>query len=200
MVLIPPWPNTRVQRTRSSPSAPHSPLTRYPLGRKSMPPALSSFKESHAEDFAKAARRSKALHRAWVHPPTEASTAAELASRRQGPSDFGFLVRMCDTGEITGYIEVTNIIRGPFQSAYLGFYMFKGFERQGYMKWALRTIVQRAWKTLQLHRLEANIQPANAASIALVKSLGFQKEGYSPRYLKIGGRWRDHERWAIRAR
>jgi ribosomal-protein-alanine N-acetyltransferase len=118
----------------------------------------------------------------------------------KGPSDFGFLVRNRETGEIAGYIEITNIVRGPFQSAYLGFYVFKGFERQGYMKRALRTIVQRAWKALRLHRLEANIQPANAASIALVRSLGFQKEGYSPRYLKIGGRWRDHERWAIRAR
>ena len=152
-----------------------------------MPAALSIFKESHAEEFAKAARRSKAFHRGWVHPPTEPSTAADLASRRQGPSDFGFVVRKCDTGEITGYIEVTNIVRGPFQSAYLGFYVFKGFEREGYMKWALRTIVQRAWKTLQLHRLEANIQPANAACIALVKSLGFHKEGYSPRYSKLAG-------------
>ena len=50
-----------------------------------------------------------------------------------------------------------------------------------------------------LHRLEANIQPDNAASIALVRSCGFAREGYSPRYLKIGGRWRDHERWTIRA-
>jgi ribosomal-protein-alanine N-acetyltransferase len=50
---------------------------------------------------------------------------------------------------------------------------------------------------LRLHRVEANIQPRNRASIALVKSLGFRQEGYSPRYLKIGGRWRDHERWAL---
>ena len=65
------------------------------------------------------------------------------------------------------------------------------------MKWALGVIIKRAWKELKLHRLEANIQPENAASIGLVKGLGFSKEGYSPAYLKIGGRWRDHERWAI---
>jgi ribosomal-protein-alanine N-acetyltransferase len=77
--------------------------------------------------------------------------------------------------------------------------MFEGYQRRGYMKWALGTIVKRAWKEHKLHRLEANTQPDNAASIALVKSLGFAKEGYSPAYLKIGGRWHDHERWAILA-
>ncbi len=48
------------------------------------------------------------------------------------------------------------------------------------------------------HRqVEANIQPHNRASIRLVQSLGFHREGYSPRYLKIAGRWRDRERWAL---
>ena len=103
----------------------------------------------------------------------------------------------CDTNDVAGYIEITNVVRGSFQSAYLGYYMFSGYERRGYMKWALGVAIQRAWKELKLHRLEANIQAGNAASIALVAALGFQKEGYSPSYLKIGGRWCDHERWAI---
>jgi ribosomal-protein-alanine N-acetyltransferase len=63
----------------------------------------------------------------------------------------------------------------------------------------LRAVVRHAFAKLKLHRLEANIQPTNVASIALVQACGFTKEGYSPRYLKIGGRWRDHERWAILA-
>jgi ribosomal-protein-alanine N-acetyltransferase len=54
-----------------------------------------------------------------------------------------------------------------------------------------------AFGTLGLHRVEANIRPENAPSRALVQRLGFRQEGYSPRYLKIGGRWRDHERWAM---
>lgn len=61
----------------------------------------------------------------------------------------------------------------------------------------LRLVITYAFEKLHLHRLEANIQPKNIKSIALVKRCGFRKEGYSPRYLKIGGRWRDHERWTI---
>lgn len=162
-----------------------------------MAPALSFFFEHHAKAFALAASKSKSLHRGWAHPPTTPGDAAALAQRRQGPTDYGYVICDFETGKPAGYIEITNIVRGPLQSGYLGYYMFKGYERRGYMKWALGVIIQRAWKELKLHRLEANIQPGNAASIELVKSLGFQQEGYSPRYLKLGGRWRDHERWAI---
>jgi ribosomal-protein-alanine N-acetyltransferase len=52
---------------------------------------------------------------------------------------------------------------------------------------------------LGFHRLEANVQADSARCIGLIRRLGFRKEGFSPRYLKIGGEWRDHERWAILA-
>jgi hypothetical protein len=63
----------------------------------------------------------------------------------------------------------------------------------------VRAVLGEAFRVRRLHRLEANIQPGNADSRALVRGLGFRREGFSPRYLKVCGRWRDHERWALTA-
>ncbi len=94
-------------------------------------------------------------------------------------------------------MNFNEIVRGLFQSAYMGYWIGEPFARQGYMGEALRAALDYAFGALGLHRVEANIQPGNEASIALVKRAGFRLEGHSPRYLKIGGGWRDHERWAL---
>ena len=98
-----------------------------------------------------------------------------------------------------GTINLSQIYRGAFQSAYLGYQIGAEFAQQGYMTEAIALILRYAFADLKLHRLEANIQPGNIPSIALVKRAGFVKEGFSRRYLKICRRWRDHERWAILA-
>lgn len=98
---------------------------------------------------------------------------------------------------ILGVVEISQISRGNFQSAYLGFRIGAEHAGKGVMTAALRLVLRYAFDTLRLHRLEANIQPGNDASISLVRRAGFTREGFSRRYLKIGGRWRDHERWAI---
>lgn len=152
------------------------------------------------EEFLAAALRSRKLHHPWVSPPLGQTGFRTLIERSQGPVNLGYVVRHAGTDELVGFVNISNIVHGSFHSAYLGYYAFAGHERQGLMRAALGLAVRMAFTELKLHRLEANIQPGNAASIALVRSCGFSKEGYSPRYLKIRGRWRDHERWAILAR
>ncbi len=115
------------------------------------------------------------------------------------PENHAFLVCRIDTDEIAGVVNITQVASEPFLSGYLSYYVFAGHERQGFMREGLAAVIRHAFEELVLHRLEANIQPGNEASIALVRSVGFAREGYSPRYLKVHGQWRDHERWAILA-
>lgn len=87
--------------------------------------------------------------------------------------------------------------REAIQNAYLGYWVGAPYAGQGYMSEGLELVLRHAFESLRLHRLEANIQPDNEASIRLVERNGFRLEGFSPRYLKVCGRWRDHQRWAI---
>jgi ribosomal-protein-alanine N-acetyltransferase len=149
--------------------------------------------------FVDAAKASRKLHGPWVAAPaTPQQFRAWLASVAT-PRKQALLVCRKDDGALAGVINISEIVRGNFRSAYLGYYAFAGHERQGLMKEGMQAAVRRAFTAMKLHRLEANIQPGNAASIALARSCGFRKEGFSPKYLKIGGQWRDHERWAITA-
>ena len=149
--------------------------------------------------FLASARASRALHRPWTYAPSTPTQFRAYIKRMREPANRGFLVCERETDALVGVINLSNIVLGLFRSAYLGYYAFAGFERQGLMREGLKTLVRHAFKSMKLHRLEANIQPGNAASIALARSCGFSREGFSPRYLKIGGRWRDHERWAVLA-
>ena len=154
----------------------------------------------HQQAFLAAVRASRALHRPWVSPPATPEQFTAWLQRMQAPGNCGLLVmRHGPAGmqELAGMINITNMVMGPFCSAYLGYYAFSGCERQGLMRQGLTLAVRHAFRTLGLHRLEANIQPGNTASQALLRACGFTQEGYSLRYLKIGGRGRDHERWAI---
>lgn len=108
------------------------------------------------------------------------------------------------TGTIVGYVGLGQINRGPFCSCYMGYWIGQPHARKGYGAAGVRAGVTRALTPpehggLGLHRVEANVIPENTASLALVRRVGFKQEGYSPRYLRIAGRWQDHERWAITA-
>ena len=162
-------------------------------------PVIALRRPSRADGLAliRAHLQSRDYHQPWVEPFTDqAGFDAWFAEKTTGPH-ASFLAVDVESGEIAGVVNISQIVTGVFQSAYLGFYGMAGFGGRGLMTDALRQVIAYAFNDLGLHRLEANIQPSNARSLALVKRLGFQKEGFSPRYLKIDGEWRDHERWAI---
>jgi ribosomal-protein-alanine N-acetyltransferase len=111
----------------------------------------------------------------------------------------GMLVRRRLDDALVGVFNLSEIVRGSFHSAYLGYYAFPPHAGAGYMAEGLALALAFAFRTLKLHRIEVNVQPANVRSRALVEAAGFAQEGYSRRYLRIGGRWRDHVRYALLA-
>ncbi|MEU7278323.1 GNAT family protein [Streptomyces sp. NPDC045431] len=154
-----------------------------------------------ADEFTARARESRDLHKPWLFPPVDADAYARYARPLvEGDDRESFLV--CERGAdgaIAGFININNIVRGGFLSGALGYGAFAHAAGRGLMSEALGLVLRYAFGPLGLHRLEANIQPLNAASLALVRRAGFRLEGFSPAFLLVDGEWRDHERWAITA-
>jgi ribosomal-protein-alanine N-acetyltransferase len=140
---------------------------------------------------------SRSLHRPWSSPPTDLESFASLAARAEHDDYDLQLVCLRNGGAIVGYFALSQIFRGAFHNAYLGYDGSDPYAGRGHMREGLELMLRHAFRAQRLHRVEANIQPGNQASRALVEGAGFRLEGFSPRYLKIGGRWRDHERWAL---
>jgi [ribosomal protein S5]-alanine N-acetyltransferase len=153
--------------------------------------------DADEREFLDAAERSRALHHPWVQAPATPKAYREYVASHQDPRGMAFFIWGDDPRGLVGAVNVNEIVRGSFCSAYLGYYAFVPYAGRGLMKNGLAQVITHMFKKIKLHRLEANIQPGNVRSKGLVKSLGFRREGLSPRYLKINGRWRDHERWAI---
>jgi ribosomal-protein-alanine N-acetyltransferase len=160
---------------------------------------VRSLRPDDREEFIAAMRASRRLHGRWLTPPATPEAFDEWLRRARQELFVSMLACRREDEAIVGYFNISQIIRGPLQSAFLGYGAVAAHSGRGYMTEALELVLDCAFTDLSLHRLEANIQPGNEASIALVRRCGFVKEGFSERYLKIGGRWRDHERWAIRS-
>jgi len=154
---------------------------------------------SDAVDLIQANIENQRFHAPWVEPFTDMDGFERWFSGLGSGQAVGMIARDTQTNGIVGVTNLSQIFRKGFQNAYLGFYGMAGYARRGLMAEAVRLTALYAFGDLGLHRLEANIQPENAASIALVRRVGFRREGFSPRYLQVGGVWRDHERWALLA-
>ncbi len=130
-------------------------------------------------------------HRSFV------SRCAMRERERQIGTGFGFGIFL--EGRFIGEITLSSIQRGPLQSAFIGYWIDENFAGRGLMPEAVITMLQYAFETLRLHRVEVNIIPRNAASRRVVEKLGLRFEGISERYLEIDGAWEDHARYAITA-
>lgn len=149
--------------------------------------------------FLAAMQASVGLHYPWVSAPRNHSGWLRYMKRLERDNEAGFLVKRIHDGVICGVINLNVITYEALCSAYVSYFAVADQAEKGYMKEGMLQVIRHAFDELELHRLEANIQPGNLASIALAQSTGFQFEGFSPRYLKINGKWCDHERWAILA-
>lgn len=153
----------------------------------------------HKDDegaFVAAARASIDLHHPWAFPPTEHEKFPSYLARFEEDKAYAFVVELIETGELVGYVTISQVQREPYQRGTLGYGVFVPHQQQGYMTEALELVTERAFDELRLHRLEAEIQPQNEPSIKLVKKLGFEHEGSSRGLICIEGVWQDHERWA----
>ena len=142
-------------------------------------------------------QRSANYHFPWAEPAQSEEGCKRYIRRCQTEAFVGLLIWHAIEHRLVGVANLSQIFYGSFQNAYLGYYGSVDYAGQGLMTEGVRLVLNHAFDTLKLHRIEANIQPGNTASIKLVKRLGFANEGFSRQYLKINGEWRDHERWAI---
>ena len=108
---------------------------------------------------------------------------------------FGIFV----DGSFCGEINISSVQRGPFQSAYVGYWIDEAQAGNSYTPEAVVVLARHAFEQLGLHRLQISIIPRNAASRRVVEKLALREEGTALRYLEINGVWEDHVRYAITA-
>jgi [ribosomal protein S5]-alanine N-acetyltransferase len=160
---------------------------------------IARLRSIDAAPFLECTQRSQVTHQPWLSPPVEMDGFEALVARGGDPGLQVMAIWSLEDRCFVGLVQLSQIIHGAFENAFLSYWVGGAFEGQGKMSEALRLVLHYAFRELGLHRVEANIQPGNARSLALVQRLGFVKEGFSEKYLKILGEWRDHERWAIRS-
>ncbi len=116
---------------------------------------------------------------------------------RQLGTGYGFGIFV--EGRFAGEINLSAIQRGPFQSAYVGYWIDEAEAGRGYTPEALVVLTRFAFDDLRLHRVQIAIIPRNTASRRVVEKVKVREEGVAERYLEINGVWEDHVRYAITA-
>ena len=158
---------------------------------------LRTLRSEDEDAFLAMVAGSRSLHHPWTSPPADAEGFRALVVRGAGGDVVSLAGWRSDDNTLVALVNLSQIVRGLFQSCYCGFYANAATAGQGLTRETLQLALHHAFIVEGLHRVEANVQPGNAPSLALVRRVGFRHEGFSPRYLRIDGAWRDHERFAI---
>jgi ribosomal-protein-alanine N-acetyltransferase len=156
------------------------------------PPAL------HRErDYLDACHRSRALHRGFVAAAATPADYRDYLERAARPSQESFFVVTAAGGQLAGVVDILDIARDTTSMGRLAYFAFVPHAGSGLMREGVGQVIDVAFRELALARLDADIQPGNGRSRALVERLGFRRGGTPPSQLKIGSRWREHERWTL---
>jgi [ribosomal protein S5]-alanine N-acetyltransferase len=127
----------------------------------------------------------------------EAFRARCGAWERQRHFDMAYGFGMFLRREFIGEVSLGSVQRGPFQSAFVGYWVDESHAGNGYIPEAVVLVLRYAFEELELHRVEAAIVPRNTRSRRVADKLGLREEGLSERFLQIRGVWEDHVRYAI---
>ena len=128
-------------------------------------------------------------------------TAPPASSLTEDPgSAYAFAVLDIDRGDrLIGRVALSNVVRGPWQNATLGYWIDKDALGMGHATRAVRLVLRFAFEHAGLHRVQPAIIPRNQRSVRVAEKAGFRLEGRALRYLKINGTWEDHDVYALTA-
>lgn len=134
-----------------------------------------------------------------ARPSELPNTFSAMVRRQRREAQLGTLLPWLITvnGNLAGQLTVGGVTYGSQRGAYIGYWIDREHAGRGIMPMAVAMAIDYCFQELQLHRIEINIRPENAASLRVVEKLGLRSEGLSPSYLHIDGAWRDHLRFAI---
>lgn len=174
------------------------------LGRRIL---LRQLQPSDFEQWREVRRRNVDWLTKWepARPPNAPDVVEERsafslrchAREREWQLGTGFGFGIFVDGSFAGEINLNSVQRGPFQNAYVGYWVDEAHAGHGYVPEAVVAVIRFAFEDQRLHRVQISIVPRNAASRRVVEKLGVRAEGVAERYLEINGVWEDHIRFAM---
>jgi ribosomal-protein-alanine N-acetyltransferase len=165
---------------------------------------LRELRVSDASAWREVRRRNSAWLSPWdatvppggdARPTTFRALVRRLKKAARAGTTYPFVIEV--DGRFAGQISINNIVRGSAQFASIGYWLDERYAGRGVVPRAVAMVVDHAFVTCGLHRIEICIRPENANSLRVVEKLGITEVGYAPRFLHIDGEWRDHRIFAI---